>query len=136
MGLLIKPKKCRSLSIIGGKTTNIEFNLKDGVPNEDIAIAFVIEQPLKFLGSEVCGVNTLSAMFVSLYEKLKIMLENKDRSSLRGEFKTTIYSRYALPSLRFYFSVHQLHQGHEDQLDTLARLFLKKMAWNSKTWSN
>ena len=53
-------------------------------------------------------------------------MENIDKSYLRGEFKTTIYSRYALPSLRFDFSVHQLHQGHEDKLDTLARLFLKK----------
>ena len=70
--------------------------------------------------------NLASAMFVSLYEALKLKLENIDKSSLRGEFKTTIYSRYALPSLRFYFSVHQLHQGHEDKLDTLARSFLKK----------
>ena len=103
MGLVIKPKKCRSLSILGGKTTNIEFNLRDVVLNEDIGIASVIEQPLKFRGSEVCGVNTPSEMFVSLYDKLKQKLENIDKSSLRGEFKTTIYSRYALPSLRFYF---------------------------------
>ena len=31
MGLVIKPKKCRSLSIQGGKTVNIEFTLNDEV---------------------------------------------------------------------------------------------------------
>lgn len=86
----------------------------------------VIEKPLKFLGSEVCGLNTPSAMFASTFEKLKQKLENIDKSTLRGEFKTKIYARYALPSLRFYFSVHQLHQGHEDKLDNLARSYLKK----------
>ena len=28
--------------------------------------------------------------------------------------------------MRFYFSVHQLHQGHEDMLDALARSYLKR----------
>ena len=30
------------------------------------------------------------------------------------------------PSLRFYFSVHHMHQTHEDKIDALARLYLKK----------
>ena len=125
MGLVIKPKKCRSLSIQGGKTVNIEFTLKDEVLDENIIIASVIDKPLKFLGSDVCGTNSPSAMFASIFEKLKTKLENINKSTLRGEFKTQIYSRYALPSMRFYFSVHQLHKSHEDKLDALARSHLK-----------
>jgi hypothetical protein len=65
-------------------------------------------------------------MFASLLSKLKTKLENIDKSTIRGEYKCNIYSRYALPSLRYYFSVHHLHQTHEDQLDALARSYLKK----------
>ena len=51
-------------------------------------------------------------MFESIFAKLKVKLDNIEKVSLRGEFKTNIYSRYAMPSMRLYFSVHQLHQGH------------------------
>ena len=114
------------MSIQTGKTVNIKFQLKDEGLEKNIDIASVIEKPLKFLGSEVCAVNTPSAMFASSFMKLKEKLENIDKSTLRGEYKTKIYSRYAMPSLRFYFPVHQLHQGHEDKLDALARSYLKK----------
>ena len=126
MGLVIKPKKCRSLSIHKGKTVNIQFQLKDKETGDNINIASVIEKPMKFLGSEVAESNTRKAMFASLYSKLKQKLENIDNSTLRGEYKTAIYSRYALPSLRYYFSVHQIHKTHEEKLDALARLYLKK----------
>ena len=65
-------------------------------------------------------------MFASLYSKLKGKLENIDKSTLRGEYKCNIYSRYALPSIRFYFSIHQIHKSHKEQLDSLARSYLKK----------
>ena len=99
MGLVIKPKKCRSLSIQAGKSVNIKFNLKDEGLDQNVDIASVIDNPLKFLGSEVCGVNTPSAMFASSFTKLKEKLDNIDKSTLRGEYKTKIYSRYAMPSL-------------------------------------
>jgi hypothetical protein len=126
MGLVIKPKKCRSLSILKGKPVNIPFQLKDKETGDNIVIASVIDKPMKFLGSEVTENNTLSAMFAFLYSKLKQKLENIDKSTLRGEHKSAIYSRYALPSIRFYFSVHQIHKTHEEKLDALARLYLKK----------
>ena len=102
MGLVIKPKKCRSLSIQGGKTVNIQFTLKYEVLNDNVSIASVIEKPLKFLGSDVCGTNSPSVMFASIFDKLKTKLENINKSTLRGEYKTQIYSRYALPSMRFF----------------------------------
>ena len=53
MGLVIKPKKCRSLSIQGGKTVNIPFRLKDKETGEDVIIDSVIEKPMKFQGQTV-----------------------------------------------------------------------------------
>ena len=62
----------------------------------------------------------------SLNQKLKTKLENIDKSTLRGEYKSNIYVRYALPSLRYFMSVHHIHKTNEEQLDSLARKFLKK----------
>ena len=123
IGLVIKPQKCRSLSIVAGKPVNIPFKLKNKHSGDDVIISSVIEKPMKFLGSEISETNTPSVMFASLLSKLKNKLENIDKSTIRGEYKCNIYSRYALPSLRYYFSVHHLHKTHEDQLDALARSY-------------
>ena len=126
MGLVIKPSKCRSLSIVKGKYTNITFQLKDKISGNPVNIFSVLDKPMKFLGSEVTGNNTPSAMFAFLELKLKTKLENIDACTLRGEYKVNIYSRFALPSIRFYFSVHHIHKTHMDKLDNIARKFLKK----------
>ena len=125
MGLVLKPRKCRSLSIESGKTVNIQYKIEDkgGI---EVNIASVVDNPMKFLGSEVSATNTPLAMFASVYSKLEAKLENISKSTLRGEHKLNIYSRYALPSMRFYFSVHQMHNTHMDKLDTLARTHIKK----------
>ena len=81
---------------------------------------------MKFLGSEVTDENSPHAMSASLYSKLEIKLENIDNSTLRGEYKANIYARYALPSLRYYMSVHHIHKTHQDKLDNLAKKYLKK----------
>ena len=65
-------------------------------------------------------------MFVSIKTKLNQKLENIDSCLLRGEYKLNIYSRYALPSMRYYMSIHHIHKTHMDQLDTSARKYLKK----------
>ena len=126
MGLVIKPSKCRSLTIQNGKVENIHFKLKDTINGSSVIIATVEEKPMKFLGSEVTSVNTPAAMFVKLFSKLETMLENINNSTLRGEYKVNIYSRYSLPSMRFYLSVHQMHQTQMSQLDNLAKKYLKK----------
>ena len=115
MGLIIKPKKCRYLSIVSGKTEKIPFVLHNKV-EQPMVIASVVDEPMKFLGSEIRRVNTPKEMAALIYEKLKTKLENIDRSTLRGEYKVNIYSRYALPSMRYYLNVHQLHQCHMEQL--------------------
>ena len=65
-------------------------------------------------------------MFQFLFDKLEGKLKNIDMCKLRGEFKLNIYSRYALPSLRYHFSVHNIHNTHLEKLDNLAKKFLKK----------
>ena len=65
-------------------------------------------------------------MFAVWNLKLRNKLENTDKCTLRGEYKANIYVRYALPSLRYFMSVHHIHKTHEEQLDSLARKYLKK----------
>ena len=124
MGLALKPRKCCSLSIIHGKTAKDPFFLhnNDGQP---MVIASVEDEPMTFLCSEVAGVNSPSEMADQITLKLRNKLENIDRSTLRGEFKANIYSRYALPSMRYYLNVHQLHKCHMEKIDMVAKTFLK-----------
>ena len=123
MGLVLKAPKCRSLSLKGGKTANVPFNLtKTGGP---VVIQSVLDKPMKFLGSEVTRDNSQSAMFAVMSSKLESKLQNINRSTLRGEYKLKIYSRYALPSMRYFMSVHYIHKTHMDKLDSLARKYIK-----------
>ena len=68
MGLTLKPSKCRSLSIQGGKTKLHHFTLNNS--GKPVNILSVIEKPMKFLGSEITKDNTTSAMFVTMKSKL------------------------------------------------------------------
>ena len=125
MGLVIKPSKCSSLSIQSGKSTNLNFHLLNEA-GEKISISSVADKPLKFLGSQITSLNKPQDMFQFLFDKLEKKLMNIDESNLRGEYKLNIYSRYALPSLRYHFSVHNIHKTHLEKLDSLAKKFLKK----------
>ena len=80
----------------------------------------MIDNPIKFLGSNLAGDNSPNAMFVKIFSMLEAKLKNIEESTLRGEFKLNIYSRYALPSMRYFFSVHQIHETHMQKLDMLA----------------
>ena len=80
---------------------------------------------MKFLGSNLAGDNSPNAMFVKIFSMLETKLKNIDKSTLRGEFKLNIYSRYALPSMRYFFSVHQMHETHMQKLDMLAKKHIK-----------
>ena len=124
MGLVLKPQKCRALSIQSGTPKVVEFHLTNETGSK-VPISSVLVKPLKFLGSIVAEDNTPSAKFALIEEKLRTKLENIDKSALRGERKLAIYSRYALPSMRYFMSVHQINKTHQDKLDTLTRKFLK-----------
>ena len=124
MGLVIKPSKCASLSIQSGKSTGVTFNLTEN--GEKQPIELIKNKPQKFLGSIVTALNKPQEMFEFLFEKLSKKLQNIDKSSLRGEYKMKIYSRYALISMRYHLSVHDIHKTHLDKLDNVAKKYLKK----------
>ena len=88
-------------------------------------IASVLDKPFTFLGSEITGENNSSEMFESIKTKLEEKLSNINKSTLRGEHKLKIYSIYALSSMRFYLSVHQIHKTHMEKLDDITRKYLK-----------
>ena len=117
MGLTFKPSKCRSLSIYQEKKISVLFFLKD--PNTDVNVQLktLEDDPHKFLGALVTYKNTPQEHFVFLKEKLVKKLENLDVTSVRGEFKVAVYSRYILPALRYHLTVHTVHRCHLDQLD-------------------
>ena len=123
MGLVLKPYKCRSLTLKSGIPVNTLFYLKEDSDNPT-QIESVLTKPMKFLGSEVTENNSPNAMFAMIFSKLEIKLENINKSTLRGEHKVNIYARYALPSMRYFMSVHHIHKTHEAQLDSLARFKL------------
>ena len=126
MGLVRKVLKCRSLSIVKGKIKNVKFYFKNDEDNTIEYISTISEKPMKFLGSEVTKTNTPHATFDLIHSKLKEKLENINKSTLRGEWKLNIYVRFALPSMRYYFSVHNILKTHMNKLDDLARKYLKK----------
>ena len=126
MGFILKPEKCRSLSINKGKAENIEFNLSNETTGKVIKIESVLNKPMKFLGSTIGSISTPNAIFAEILSKLTTKLENIERSTLRGEFKLNIYTRYALPSMRYFFSVHQMNETNMTQLDSLVRKHIKQ----------
>ena len=107
MGLVLKSSKCRSLTLKSGKPVNTIFYLKEDSDNPT-PIESVLTKPMKFLGSEVTENNSPNAMFAMIFSKLKTKLENINKSTLRGENKVNIFARYALPSMRYYMSVHHI----------------------------
>ena len=126
MGLEFKASKCRSLSIKSGIVTSVPFSLKakDG---SLVALKTMEDDPHKFLGSSITHRNTDADHMAFLKGRLQEKLENLDtKCQVRGEYKVATYSRYLLPSLRFHFSVHNIHQTHLDELDHLASTFLKR----------
>ena len=118
MEITFKPSNYQSLSIQGGKVTDIRFFLLDG----NIEIVFLNnmeDDPHKFLGSSITKSNSPADHFSFLKEKLVCKLKKINETRVRGEYKIVVYSRYILPSLHFHFSVHNINKTH------LARKFLK-----------
>ena len=101
------------------------FNLK-GEDGSNILIDSVIDKPSKFLGSIITGSYTPSAMFAQSISKQESKLTNIDISTLRGEFRLNTYSRYVLPSMTYFLSVHQMHKTHMDKLDDMAKKYIKR----------
>ena len=113
MGFILKPSKCRSLSISSGAPTEIEFSLGNST------IQSLKDHPNKFLGSQICFSGKSSETYDFIRKEISLKLQNIDNCSVRPEYKLCIYSRYLLPSIRFLLTVHTLQKSHLDALDVL-----------------
>jgi len=118
MGLVLKPRKCKSLSIKAGCSAAVEFSLGD------YAMASIKQEPyLKFLGGFITydgkGVPNL------IYEKMKRGLENINSCLVHDERKVRIYKEYFLPANRFILSIHDLTKSDLKKLDGLTHRYLK-----------
>jgi hypothetical protein len=114
MGLGLKPRKCKSLSIKVGFSGVVEFSLGD------YAMVSIKDDPyMKFLGGFITYNG--KGMLYLIYEKMKWGLENFKACLVRNDYKMRIYKEYS-PANRFILSVHDLTKaryGCEDRLASL-----------------
>ena len=94
-----------------------------------MAIASILHDKChKFLGGIYtfdCSVTSVAAV---IKERMSDQLKNVDDLLIRNEYKVRIYKDYFLGSIRFLFSVHDLHKTQIDELEKLSHSYLKKMA--------
>ena len=122
MGMMLKPSKCRSFSIKGGRPEKEIFRIcEHPVPS-------IADEEQKFLGRVLFYSGKSSECFKLLQEDIKTRLDNLEKTAIRPEFKIEIYKIYILPSIRFLLTVHDLPATHLSRLDTMADQYLKKWA--------
>ena len=126
MGLTFKPSKCRSLSLVAGKPQPVTFTLTDPNTGTEVELKTLESDPHKFLGCIMTHNNTPQDHLKFLLDKLNAKLSNIDKTKVRGEFKVAVYTRYALPALRYHLTVHTVHKTHLEELDLAAQVYLKK----------
>ena len=103
----LKPSKCRSFSIQGGKPGKINFYMGDKI------VPSIADEEQKFLGKLLFFTGKAAECYELLKESLKVRLENLDLTSVRPDFKVETYKIYILPSIRFLLSVHNLPVTYE-----------------------
>ena len=127
MGFSFKSSKCRSLSIRTGKVANVSFVMTNSEDNSvKTHIETVHKRPHKFLGSQITYSNSPKEFFKHFHDVLKKKLENINNAKVRGEHKLAVFEKYALPSMRFHLSIHDLHETHLNQLDNMTRKYIKQ----------
>jgi hypothetical protein len=107
MGLVLKPRKCKSLSIKAGCSAAEEFRLGD------YTMASIKDNPyINFLG----GYITYKGKGVpGLIKECLVRVEHKVR----------MYEEYFLPANRFILSIHDLTKTDLGKLDALTNRYLK-----------
>ena len=120
MGLQIKSRKCRSLSILSGKPAVVDFFIGND------KIKSVHDDPVKFLGSHITFSMKTTEIYEILHGKLNTILANIDQLNIRNEYKLKILTAYGLPSMRYMLTVHDLHNTHLGLLDKLLDKHIKK----------
>ena len=66
-----------------------------------------------------------SEVYEYLKENIENMLENIGKSNIRNEYKVCILTRYALPSLRYMLTVHDINATQLKSLDVILDRYLK-----------
>jgi hypothetical protein len=118
MGLVLKPRKCKLLSIKAGCSAAEEFRLVD------YTMASIRDDLyMKFLGG--CITSTGMGVFGLIKEKMERGLENIDKCLVLNEHKVRIYKEYFLPANRFILSIHNLTKTDPGKLDALANRYIK-----------
>ena len=117
----IKPSKCRSFTISGGKPSVVHYS----VEGYQISIS---EEEQKFLGRVLFFEGKSQQTYELLEKNIKEKLDNLEQTSIRSEYKLEIYQMYILPSIRFLLTVHDLPTTHLHQLDTFTDQYLKRWA--------
>ena len=119
MNLTLKPEKCKNLSICSGFPKIVPFSLggKD--------LDSIKNSPMKFLGACVSFQSTSMEGFTFIHNKLESMLKNIESTNIRPEFKVRIYTQYAMSSIRFALTLHDLTSTQRKSLDSLTTRYLK-----------
>ena len=89
MGLTLKPVKCKSISIRGGKSDDCTFAIGD------VVLKSLKDAPEKFLGSNFTYKGKSKDIHEIVNNKLEGMMENIKKCRIRDEFKLKEYSQYA-----------------------------------------
>ena len=119
MNLKLKPEKCKNLSICSGSPKIVPFSLggKD--------LDSIKNSPMQFLGACVSFQSTSMEGFTFIHNKLESMLKNIESTNIRPEFKVRIYTQYAMSSIRFALTVHDVTSTQRKSLDSLTTRYLK-----------
>ena len=121
MGLRLKPRKCRSLSIKAGRSAELGFALGDS------EIGSILHDKYhKFLGGFYTFDFSVSSVAAVIKDRLSDQLKNIEGLLICNEFKARIYIDYLLGSFRFILSIHDLHTTQLKALDDLSHRYLKK----------
>ena len=102
MGMKLKPSKCRSVSVSGGKASDIPFYIGD------YRIPSIKDEEQKFLGKVLFFSGKQDDTLTLIHDTFMEGLERINKSLVRNEFKLWMYSNYLLPSKRFLLTVHSL----------------------------
>jgi hypothetical protein len=115
MGLVLKPRKCKSLSIKAGCSAAEEFKLGD------YTMASIRDDPyMKFLGGYITYRKGVPGLIKG---KIEHGLENIEKCLVSDEGE--VHKEYFLPANRFILSIHDLTKTDLWKLDAFAHRYLK-----------
>jgi hypothetical protein len=118
MVLVLRPRKCKSLSIKAGCSAAEEFRLGD------YTMASTRDDPyMKFLGGYITNKGKGAPSLIK--EKTERGLKNIDKCLVRVRRKVRIYKEYFLVANCFILSIHDLTKIDLWKLDALTNRYLK-----------